>query len=237
MSTPVAFNPVNGQPLPLPLSLSIDDAHRKWPAVPHGVWYHNPWTGKYRDGRDVFNDPWGHALVRFTDNLRPSPIEPEECACFPGECRQQVSEAGRTPAGHVCRRWAGWPLKAAPMITPNEASGEDWPTDGAARAATPVFQVAGYETLSAVLIRAYEQAACGKGRDRHASVLPFHEQPMQRIEALVGGGFCAGQAIKKIQESGRMDRDAAVRELLGAINYIAGNIIALERAGVSKPDA
>lgn len=234
--TPIAFNPVNGRPLPLPLVLSIDDAHRQWPATPGRTWFFNPWTGKLRDSRDVFSDPWGHALVHPIDPLKAATIEPEECTCFPEECRQQVNETGRTPAGHVCRRYKDWPLKAAP-ITPNEASGEDWPADGAARAATPFFQVSGYETFADVLQRAYEQAACGKGRDRHADELPFHEQPMQRIEALVGGGFCAGQAIKKIQESGRLDRDAAVRELLGAINYIAGNIIALERARVSRPDA
>jgi hypothetical protein len=86
----------------------------------------------------------------------------------------------------------------------------------------------GYESLARVLRAAYAQAADGKGKERHAGGQPFDEQPMQTIASMVGLGFPLGQAIKKIQESQRMDRDAAVRELLGAINYIAGAVIALE---------
>ena len=52
---------------------------------------------------------------------------------------------------------------------------------------------------------------------------------MQQIQDLVGEGFALGQAIKKMQESQRLSHDAAIRELLGAINYIAGVIIHKER--------
>jgi len=86
-----------------------------------------------------------------------------------------------------------------------------------------------YKSLSDVLERAYQQAAHGKGRERHAQVQPFDKQPMQTISQLVGS--CDGlryQAIKKIQEAARLDHDSAVRELLGAINYIAGAIIYME---------
>lgn len=89
--------------------------------------------------------------------------------------------------------------------------------------------VVGYESLQSVLDRAYMQAASGKGAQRHATGKAFHEQPMQTIQDLVGSGFATGQAMKKLQEAARMEPESAVRELLGAINYIAGAIIYIER--------
>lgn len=86
-----------------------------------------------------------------------------------------------------------------------------------------------YSSLSKVLRRAYDQASDGKGSERHGQDLPFTEQPMQLIQDLVGEGFALGQAMKKMQESQRLPHDAAIRELLGAINYIAGAIIHKER--------
>lgn len=86
-----------------------------------------------------------------------------------------------------------------------------------------------YSTLRNVLDRAFEQASSGKGQERHGQNLPFDKQPMQQIQDLVGEGFALGQAIKKMQESQRLSHDAAIRELLGAINYIAGVIIHKER--------
>lgn len=89
---------------------------------------------------------------------------------------------------------------------------------------------ANYISLQAVLDRAFEQAAYGKGAERHAQSKPFEEQPMQKLIELYGTGFALGQAGKKMQESQRMEVDAAVRELYGAINYIAGTIIHLEKS-------
>lgn len=86
-----------------------------------------------------------------------------------------------------------------------------------------------YASLSNVLRRAYDQASDGKGSERHGQDLPFTKQPMQLIQDLVGEGFVLGQAIKKMQESQRLPHDAAIRELLGAINYIAGAIIHKEK--------
>lgn len=87
----------------------------------------------------------------------------------------------------------------------------------------------GYESLANVLHRAYGQAAHGKGAERHAAARPFTEQPMQSISELLGSADgLLYQAMKKIQESKRLDKDAGVRELLGAINYLAGAIIYLE---------
>lgn len=94
------------------------------------------------------------------------------------------------------------------------------------------MNVEGYEQLAAVLQDAYDQAAKGKGAARHATGKPFHEQPMQDLIRLYGPGFALGQAGKKMQESQRMDRDAAERELLGAIVYIAGAIIAARGGAV-----
>lgn len=88
--------------------------------------------------------------------------------------------------------------------------------------------VPGYESLEDVLDRAYEQAARGKGHQRHGQGQPFEQQPMQTICDLYGPGFALGQAAKKAQESMRMEREPAVRELLGAINYLAGAVIWLE---------
>lgn len=89
------------------------------------------------------------------------------------------------------------------------------------------FDVSGYEQLADVLQDAYDQAAKGKGAERHADGLPFHEQPMQTGSDLLGtDAGLAFQAIKKIREGRNMPEfDRLERELLGAINYIAGMII------------
>lgn len=87
----------------------------------------------------------------------------------------------------------------------------------------------GYERLAAVLDEALEQAQVGKGKERHATGQPFHEQPIVRIGELLGNdGFELGQAIKKLQESCRLPPDRARLERLGAINYIAASIILMD---------
>lgn len=97
------------------------------------------------------------------------------------------------------------------------------------RGPSQVQQTLDYASLNLVLERAYNQAACGKGAQRHGQDKAFEDQPMQKLIELYGLGFALGQAGKKMQESLRMDTEAAVRELLGAINYIAGAIIHLEK--------
>jgi len=87
----------------------------------------------------------------------------------------------------------------------------------------------GYEALAAVLTEALDQAQHGKGKERHATDKPFIEQPIMVIGDLVGEGFQLGQAIKKLQESQRMiDPKMAIKERLGAINYIAASILKLK---------
>lgn len=86
-----------------------------------------------------------------------------------------------------------------------------------------------YYLLAQALFGAYRQSAHGKGKERHANDLPFNEQPMQAISDLIGSGDgMAYQVVKKVQESLRMDRDAAIRELHGAIVYAAGMIVRLQ---------
>lgn len=86
----------------------------------------------------------------------------------------------------------------------------------------------GYNDLFVVLQQALWQAQDGKGAERHGNGLPFTEQPALTITRAVGLGFPLGQAMKKIQESQRMDTDAAKRELLGAINYLAAAVLFLD---------
>ena len=86
-----------------------------------------------------------------------------------------------------------------------------------------------YGRLKEVLARAFNQAATGKGAARHGQDLPFEQQPMQTLSRSLGSNVgLLYQAAKKAQESLRLDREHAVFELLGAINYLAGAVIFLE---------
>jgi len=84
-----------------------------------------------------------------------------------------------------------------------------------------------YARLRAVLDAAFKQAAEGKGEERHGDSEPFERQLSCRINRR-RHGFALGQAEKKIDESDRLPTDARIRELLGAINFIAIEIITLE---------
>ena len=97
-----------------------------------------------------------------------------------------------------------------------------------------------YTSLAHVLQAAYDQASRGKGRERHAVTgQPFEEQPMSSINRTLGSidGFLY-QAAKKAQEARRLPYGRAQAELLGAINYLAGAVIALDTwAQHTLPDA
>jgi hypothetical protein len=87
-----------------------------------------------------------------------------------------------------------------------------------------------YAKLGHVLKQAYDQAATGKGKDRHVKheAQAFQDQPICTLQRIYGSGYAFGQVGKKMEESMRMDTKAAVAELYGAINYIAAAIIVLE---------
>ncbi len=86
-----------------------------------------------------------------------------------------------------------------------------------------------YHELIRVLKDAHAQASSGKGKERHANGRPFDRQPIMELGRMFGPGFAAGQAAKKAQEAmgmiSRQNNDAAVAELLGAINYLAACVM------------
>lgn len=124
------------------------------------------------------------------------------------------------------------------IVRPN---GTEWDEDrnvGAVRVrnrrlspASPKLDITpdGYKPLAAVLDRAFNQAAMGKGAERHAQGQAFDSQPMQHLINLYGLGFALGQVGKKSQEAMRLPSDRAVAELLGVIVYAAGAIIHIEK--------
>lgn len=104
--------------------------------------------------------------------------------------------------------------------------------------AIPVFVREGYDPLFVILCKALHQAQDGKGKERHAGDKPFLDQPIMGIGDLVGIGFQTGQAIKKTVEAhGMVNRnqlDAAERELLGAINYLAAAVLRINQIATSQ---
>lgn len=112
-------------------------------------------------------------------------------------------------------------------ITGQRVQGSAPITDGTLAS---MLSVPGYEKLADVLARAFEQSAFGKGHQRHSTGQPFHEQPIATLTRMYGPGFAYGQAGKKMEEALRLPREDAVRELLGAIVYIAAGIIVREEA-------
>lgn len=97
-----------------------------------------------------------------------------------------------------------------------------------------------YQVLERILKEAYEQAAEGKGKERHAvEGEPFERQPMFEITRRLKGSPIGGvlyQAVKKIYESSRLPYPQSKKELLGAMNYLAGGVALLdETAGKERP--
>ena len=84
-----------------------------------------------------------------------------------------------------------------------------------------------YYALAEVLHHALMQASIGKGAERHANGQRFEDQPMLQISRMLRSpAGCLYQVMKKSQEAqGMLDNgnpEAAQREILGAINYLAG---------------
>lgn len=92
--------------------------------------------------------------------------------------------------------------------------------------------VEGYETLSRILTAAYDDSARGKGVERHANGLPWHEQQIIELQKMFGPGGAGFQLSKKAAEAFGMfqrgQHDAAIRELNGTICYAAAMILAIE---------
>jgi len=98
-----------------------------------------------------------------------------------------------------------------------------------------------YAPLHRVLMLAYQQSAFGKGKDRHANDKPFMQQPIMEITRMHGLGFTTGQASKKGQEAvgmaSRLEHEAAKRELLGAIVYLAAAYLYVDETQGSTVDS
>lgn len=90
-----------------------------------------------------------------------------------------------------------------------------------------------YSGLYSVLCQALSQAQDGKGAERHniGGDVPFERQRMQQISDLIESvDGMTYQACKKITEGVSLPTlERQERELLGAINYIAGMIIWLRK--------
>ena len=86
-----------------------------------------------------------------------------------------------------------------------------------------------YASLAAVLNRALEQAARGKGMERHATTEPFERQPIvQTGQWLNSTHPYIGQVVKKAFESARLPPEHAIQEWLGIIVNAAAAVIVLE---------
>ena len=100
--------------------------------------------------------------------------------------------------------------------------------------------VPGYEALRAALEGCYDQAARGKGENRHAvDGSTWLEQPIFSIPSILQDpkGFHLGQAIKKIQESVRLSNEQAKAELRGAVVYLCAAIVERSKpVGDKLPD-
>lgn len=96
--------------------------------------------------------------------------------------------------------------------------------------------VPGYDDLFNVLALAYDQAARGKGKERHANDQPFDQQPLMRYADSFGTGFLLGQATKKLEESQGLSFGADIKEILGAIVYSSAAVLHLEKEMQAEQD-
>lgn len=165
-------------------------------------------------------------LVVYTENVT--------MPWLTGQLRFLDTETGnlyRVQAGEV-----GDDEVVATGYVPCDREGGTWKNQGSVTvdpAILPTDPVPGYARLSEVLAAAYDQAARGKGKERHANNKPFHEQRMQEISKLQGNPYgMAFQVQKKLLEGLEMKcPDARKRELLGAIVYLAGIVVYLDQEG------
>jgi len=91
-----------------------------------------------------------------------------------------------------------------------------------------------FKELEDVFKEALDQVKNGKGKQRHnaGGNLKFIEQPIMQIARTHGLAYLTGQSAKKLGESHILldikGYDAAIAEILGAINYAAAAVIRLK---------
>mgnify|MGYP005965246437 CR=1 FL=1 len=96
-----------------------------------------------------------------------------------------------------------------------------------------------YLPLLRTFLGALEQAAYGKGRERHANDLPFVEQPILAVARMLNSDAgLAQQVIKKTNEArGLPTKHARIKELRGTLVYAAAMILFEEMYGrADDPD-
>ena len=96
-----------------------------------------------------------------------------------------------------------------------------------------------YLPLLRTFLGALEQAAYGKGRERHANDLPFVEQPILTMAQMLNSDAgLAQQVIKKtIEARGLPTKNARIKELRGAMVYAAAMVLFEELYGLADdPD-
>lgn len=94
-----------------------------------------------------------------------------------------------------------------------------------------------HHPLESIFADVLDQVTKGKGSERHGETeggkgLTFSEQPIMTITRYVGNGYPLGQAMKKLSEVPALmkhkGRDAAYKEILGAIAYAAAAALYLK---------
>lgn len=94
-----------------------------------------------------------------------------------------------------------------------------------------------YTELERVLMAALSQAQDGKGAERHARPGErFEDQQIVKVGEWLGNtGFQVGQGVKKAIESTRLPTaERRIKELLGAINFLAAAVLIEERKAGEK---
>ncbi len=91
-----------------------------------------------------------------------------------------------------------------------------------------------YSKLWAVFQECIDEMAEGKGHSRHGNHRCIENQGVAERRRAFGPGFTLGQAAKKLEESPRLAGIAKKRELIGAINYIAIEVMMMKEMGEDK---
>ena len=146
------------------------------------------------------------------------------------ELRTGEGDVGLAAALHWPHIYDCSDITAYKVIEADATVGIDLGVDGGERNVVSVEIPPGYNKLFDVLMQALNQAAGGKGKERHARAgVAFEDQPMSTINKQLGSiDGLIYQAHKKSLESKRLPDGRAQAELLGAMNYLAGAVIALD---------
>lgn len=108
----------------------------------------------------------------------------------------------------------------------------------ARRAPSPKVDDVLEHPLMPIFYAAVEQAMKGKGSERHGTTEDFLQQPIFWIGHATGPRGPLYQVMKKAHEAvycyekGTFDHEAAVKELLGALVYLASIVILINSDGV-----